>query len=206
MVEEEIAEGIKQDIIDVLLHVKDSLEREDAEDLSQWSNHMIHCAALYRDQHAIYVGIIAYSLSKSISKKNAAKDDWDNFVSNLIKEVKQAIDAMENDEHKKFDSLLKSIMKRISDFDKSFSDYVGYVLDFAKVQKGARIYDHGLSLSSVAEMLGINKWELMEKVGETKSKGFEFLVTKKPKERLDELKKIMGLPVNKSPKKSKRKR
>lgn len=188
---DKVPEGVKHDIIDVLDHIKDALERLDAEDLSEWSNHIIHSAAIYRDERAIYVGMIAYSLSKSINKKKPAKEKWNSFITNMLKELTLAIEAMEKNNLSKFDSLIKSMLKRIADFDKSFSDYVEYVLDFSKVQKGARIYEHGLSLSSVAEMLGISKWELMRKVGERRIPEHKFLTTKSSKKRLEELKNML---------------
>ena len=85
------------------------------------------------------------------------------------------------------------MMKKISDFDKSFSHYVTHVLEFSKIQKGAKIYEHGISLASVAEMLGISKWDLMRKVGELKEKPRDVRrlgITKTPKQRLEELRKI----------------
>lgn len=188
---EEMPEGLKEDLIDVMMHVKDALERLDINELSKWSNHVIHSAAIYQDQRAIYVGIIAYSLAKSINKKPPAKERWNTFITNMLKELVLAIEYLEKNKVKKFDLLIKSMLKRIADFDKSFSDYVEYVLDFSKVQKGARIYEHGISLGSVAKMVGINKWELMKKVGERRTKEHKFLVTKSSKKRLQELKRIL---------------
>jgi hypothetical protein len=187
---EAMQESVKQDIIDVLLHVKDALERLDSQDLSDWSNRIIHSAAIYRDKRAIFVGIIAYSLSKSIAKKESAKDEWNNFLTNMLRELTLASEAIEKDSFTKFDSLVSSMLKQIADFDRSFSNYVEYVLEFSKLQKGARIYEHGLSLSSVAEMMGVSKWDLMRKVGETKAQEYKYLITKSSKERLEELKKL----------------
>lgn len=183
-------ENVKQDIIDALYHIKDALERLDGEELSDWSNRVIHAEAIYRDKRAMFVGIIAYSLSKSIAKKESAKEEWNNFLTNMLKELVLASEALENDNFTRLDLLIKSMLNRISNFDKSFSNYVEYVLEFSRLQKGAKIYEHGLSLSSVAEMMGINKWDLMQKIGETKAPEHKYLVTKSSKERLEELKKI----------------
>jgi hypothetical protein len=187
---EAMQESVRQDIIDVLLHVKDALERLDGEELSDWSNRVIHSAAIYRDKGAIFIGIIAYSLSKSIAKKESAKEEWNNFLTNMLRELTLASEALEKSNFTKFDSLVSSMLKRIADFDRSFSNYVEYVLEFSKLQKGARIYEHGLSLSSVAEMMGVSKWDLMRKVGETKAQEYKYLITKSSKERLEELKKL----------------
>jgi hypothetical protein len=190
MPDDEMTADVKHDMIDMLYHVKDALERLDSADLSDWSNHLIHAAAIYRDKRAVFLAIIAYSLAKSVEKKDSAKDAWDSFQENMLKDIVAAVEALEKEDIKTFDLMVKSMLKRIADFDKSFSNYVEYVLEFSKLQKGARIYEHGLSLSSVAEMMGVSKWDLMRKVGETKAQEYKYLITKSSKERLEELKKL----------------
>jgi hypothetical protein len=194
--EEALAENVRYDIIDVLEQVKDALERMDIDALSEWSNHIVHSIAIYREKRAVYVAIIAYSLSKLVEKKRehqVQKDKWSNFIANLLKEMVQAVEMLENKNIVKFDALIAQIMKQISDFDVSFSRYAQDVLEFSKVQKGARIYEHGISLSSIAEMLGVSKWDLMRKVGELKEKPEDehfFGITKSSKQRLEELKQL----------------
>ena len=193
---EALEENVRYDIIEVLEQVKDALERMDIDALSEWSNHIIHSIAIYREKRAVYVAIIAYSLSKLVEKTRehqVQKDKWSNFIANLLKEMVQAIEMLENKNIVKFDALITQIMKQISDFDVSFSRYAQDVLEFSKVQKGARIYEHGISLSSIAEMLGISKWDLMRKVGELKEKPEDehiFGITKSSKQRLEELNKL----------------
>jgi len=193
---EALEENVRYDIIDVLEQVKDALERMDIDALSEWSNHIIHSIAIYREKRAVYVAIIAYSLSKLVEKKRehqVQKDKWSNFIANLLKEMVQAVEMLESRNIVKFDALIAQIMKQISEFDVSFSRYAEEVLEFSKVQKGARIYEHGISLSSIAEMLGISKWDLMRKVGELKEKPEDehfFGITKNSKQRLEELKQL----------------
>ncbi|MDD5182029.1 MAG: hypothetical protein PHC66_02545 [Candidatus Nanoarchaeia archaeon] len=193
---EALAENVRYDLIEVLEQVKDALERMDIDALSEWSNHTIHSIAIYREKRAVYIAIIAYSLSKLVEKKRehlVEKDKWSNFIANLLKEMVQAVEALESKNIGKFDALITQMMKQISDFDVSFSRYAQEVLEFSKVQKGARIYEHGISLSGIAEMLGVSKWDLMRKVGELKEKPEEehvFGVTKSSKQRLEELKKL----------------
>jgi hypothetical protein len=193
---EALQENVRYDIIEVLEHVKDALERMDIDALSEWSNHIVHSIAIYREKRAVYVAIIAYSLSKLVEKKRehlAQTDKWSNFIANLLKEMVLAVETLESRNIVKFDALIAQMMKQISEFDVSFSRYAEEVLEFSKVQKGARIYEHGISLSSIAEMLGISKWELMRKVGELKEKPEDehfFGITKSSKQRLEELKQL----------------
>ena len=56
-------EKVCVDILDVLKHAKEALDKNDAEALSDWSNRVMHCAAIYNEKWAIYVAITTYSLS-----------------------------------------------------------------------------------------------------------------------------------------------
>ena len=91
----------------------------------------------------------------------------------------------------KFTGAIKSMLKEISDFDSSFGRYAEDILEFSKIQKGAKVYEHGLSLSSVAEMIGVSKWDLMKKIGEIKESG-EVETPKTVKERFKRLKEMVG--------------
>ena len=42
-------------------------------------------------------------------------------------------------------------------------------MEFARVKKGSRMYEHGISLGQAAAAAGITKWELMPIAGETKT-------------------------------------
>ena len=193
---DETDENVLIDIADVLDHIKDALERLDIDELSEWSNRVIHSIAIHRDKRAIYAAIIAYSLSKLVEKnkeKYVNKQKWNNFITNMLKNLVRASEAIEKRKFSVFDNLMTLMLKMISEFDAAFSHYVEHVIEFSKVQKGAKIYEHGISLASIAEMLDINKWELMKKVGELKerpSKAAEFGITKTPRKRLEELKQI----------------
>ena len=59
-------------------------------------------------------------------------------------------------------------MKRISVFEKKIGKYITEVLQQAKIKKGGRIYEHGLSVGMSAQIMGISKWELMDYLGATK--------------------------------------
>ena len=76
-------------------------------------------------------------------------------------------------------------------FDKSFSKYVERVLDFSKIQKGIKLHQHGLSLNTVAKLVGVSEWDLMKKVGETKERNTAELTSQKIKDRYNLARKIL---------------
>ena len=185
-------EEVCRDILAVLKGVKESLKNMDSRGLSDWSNRLTHCAVIHGEETAIYIAMIAYSLSKTVDKeiiRTEHKKEWDNFMEKMSIDLTEAIFLLQNKEFKEFDKIIVKIMKEIYEFDRSFSKYVQEVLDFAKVQKGAKIYEHGLSLSSVAKMMGITKWELMPKVGE--SKVHEYAEPLTAKQRFEKAKKLL---------------
>jgi DNA-binding FrmR family transcriptional regulator len=184
-----------KDIIAVLAEARGALLKYDSRVLSEASNHTIHCIGVYQSQRALYAAIIIYALSKIVEKETVKEqhpEEFEDFVRGMAENLEAAAEFVEKKDFKKFDSAVKGMLEQISEFDKSFSSYVQKVIEFAKLKKGASIYEHGISLSSVAKMLGVSKWDLMEKVSETKV--YEKKETKAiaPRQRIIKAKKILG--------------
>ncbi len=187
----EIEEEVCIDLIGTLKQIKYAVDAEDAESLKELSNHTIHCSSIYLEKRALYIAMITYSLSRIIEKgpiKKANKKEFEDFTKNMKNKIENLINFLEERKFQKIDECIKKMFKDVSNFDKYFGKYIKDVLDFSRIQKGTKIYEHGLSLSSVAELIGISKWDLMEKVGETK----EFDSPPEDiKERFQRLKKII---------------
>lgn len=184
-----------KDIIALLKDAKEALLKYDSKTLSRVSNHTIHCTGLFQSQRALYVAIIAYSLSKIVEKSVVGEQQsgiFNDFINGIAENLDAAVEFIENKDFKKFDNALRSIIKEISEFDKSFSAYIQEIIEFAKVQKGASISEHGISLSSVAKITGVSKWDLMKKVSETKVYEKKESKAVSPRERLTKAKKILG--------------
>ena len=45
--------------------------------------------------------------------------------------------------------------------------YVDEVLDKARITKGSRLFEHGLSAKRAAEIMGVSEWELISYTGKT---------------------------------------
>jgi len=190
---EPMKEEVCKDLLETLNEIKKALELLDADELRNLSDHTIHCSAIHQEKRAIYIAIITYSLSKIIAKETIRKyheEEFNDFIKGVSENLNALIDFLEKRDFEKVEEMIKSILKAIAEFDKSFGKYAQHVLDFAKIKKGAKIYEHGLSLSSVAKMLGISKWELMEKVGETKLHE-EIVTPLSVKKRFERLKKLL---------------
>ena len=55
----------------------------------------------------------------------------------------------------------------VSEKDTQLNLYAGDVLHHAKIKKGCKICDHGVSCAKSAELLDISQWELMQYMGKT---------------------------------------
>ena len=51
------------------------------------------------------------------------------------------------------------------------------VIEEAKIKKGYKLHEHGISLGRTAEILGISQWELMNYVGKTKISDVDIVPT-----------------------------
>ena len=78
--------------------------------------------------------------------------------------------------------IMKDIMNLISEVDSKIKMYIEEVISQAKIKKGSKIYEHGISAARAAEILGISQWELMGYIGNTVSS--ENISTGRAKKRL----------------------
>ena len=55
----------------------------------------------------------------------------------------------------------------IGKIDEKLELYIEEVIEKSKIKKGSIIYEHGISVGKVAELLGLSTWELMNYIGKT---------------------------------------
>ena len=189
------SDEVCKDIISVHTETRKALKNEYTQELSELSNHTIHCVGIYQSKRALAVAIIIYALSKILEKesiKQQHKDELKDFLEGMASNVDAAVKFLKASDFEKFDNATKNMIKEISDFDNSFSQYIQQVVEFSKIQKGAKMYEHGLSLSSVAELLDVSKWDLMRKVAETKVHEEKPGKAPETKERLKKARNLLG--------------
>jgi hypothetical protein len=188
-----IHEDVCIDLTKTLESIQDALSKRDAKELSELSNHTMHCSSIYREKRALFIAMISYSLGKIVDKGELERkyaEELEDFVDGMVKNFGALIDFIKKRDFEKVDNAINNMLKTISDFDASFGTYVDDILEFSKIQKGAKAYEHGLSLSNIAEMIGVSKWDLMKKVGETKIHE-EMGAPKNVKERFEKMKKLL---------------
>ncbi len=151
---------VKQDILNVLDKAIYHLKSRDADALKELSNHTIHDASIFQDEDSIAIAVITYAISKLMERARFNTSlfirSFDEMRLDLIKENYYA-----------YKKEATNVIKSISSIDSKYKKYVVEIINQAKIKKGSKIYDHGISLARAASMLGISQWELMSYIGKT---------------------------------------
>ncbi|MBI4144571.1 hypothetical protein HY486_04960 [Candidatus Woesearchaeota archaeon] len=150
----------KKDILNVLRRAQKALQQKDYRVMAEASNHVIHDASIYQDEDTIHTAIIIYALSK-VMQKCLEKNTTINIT------LKESISAVENDNYTEYNRQLKNVAKTIQKTDDKISAYVTEVIEKARLKKGYKMHEHGLSTAKISELLGISQWELQNYLGKT---------------------------------------
>lgn len=153
-------EQIKLDLLTVLTKSEAYVSFSDSAKLKELSDHTIHNAGIYADENSLKMAIIVYSLSKMIERglKEPSKFTY------LIQEAKT---QLENNKEEEFRQTLGKLLDQISHEDSKIGMYVEEVIRQAKIKKGSKLIEHGLSTNQAAHLLGVTSWELMHYIGKT---------------------------------------
>lgn len=161
-------ETIKKDIINILRKAIPVIRKEDVFGLKELSNHTIHDASIFQDKDSILIAIVIYGLSKIIARSEGRTDEWDKEKEPIIKEIERAHTFLQNGQDEEYRDKIKKLLRNIGKMDEELQLYIQDVFERAKIIKGARLYEHGISIGRAADFLGISQWELMSYVGKTK--------------------------------------
>jgi hypothetical protein len=153
-------EQVKKDILIVLKSSIDCLSKNLCSLLQSTSDKVIHNASIFQDEYSTSVAIIIYALAKMSERTN-------DINPQIISELKSAYDKLNSGNENAFLQDLKDLMNLIENEDRKAKYYFKHVIDKAKIKKGTKIYDHGISSKRVADMLGRSQWELMSYIGRT---------------------------------------
>lgn len=162
--------GLKRDVISVLEGVIQSFSKYDPDSIMELSDHITHSASIYQDEDTLLVAIIVYSIGKIIAKgkiRRYPQDAWNDFVTNVKYNLDCSLKAIKSNNHVLFHKCLTDIQKSIIMLESTFMTYIDYVVDNAKIKKGTKMYEHGISLGRIAKLFGVSEWELMSYAGKT---------------------------------------
>lgn len=160
-------ETIRQNIVVDLRKAIPAIKKEDVPTLKELSNQTIKDVSILQSRNLTLVAIIIYSLSKIIARSEEMPNQWDKTKERIIKNLDRARSFLEKKQEDDYKVRIKRVLKYIGKVDESLKLYIEDVLDKAKIIKGARLYEQGLSVGRAAEFLGISQWELMSYIGKT---------------------------------------
>jgi len=154
---------IKQDILAVLQKAVSLIETEEypSQGLTEISDHIIHNASLYQDEDSTLIAVLTYALSKTIQKLCEQEKQFRQFSEPL----KKMHHYLSKNNIKLFRKEISKALGHIRKTDKRLKTYVEEALDRARIKKGSKLHEHGISIARTANILGISQWELQEYIG-----------------------------------------
>lgn len=159
---------IKERVLEILEKILGAVKEKDVIALKLLSNQTIHNASIFQDDYSISTAVIAYSLSKIIERYrfNETKE-WLKFHNDIVNDLSNARKELLGENIEVYKSILKNIFKIIEEFDHRLAIYIQQVIEKSKIKKGSVIFEHGISIARVAQLLGVSRWDLMSYVGKT---------------------------------------
>lgn len=152
---------VKKDILNVLRQTISLIKKQELLKLRELSDHVIKNASVFQDKYSISIAITIYSISK-IYRNSKEVDDF--IITHLNNTVKFLEEGNLND----YESELKKIIKDISEKDSQTKFYIQEVLERAQIKKASKMFEHGISMGLVADILGVSQWDLMDYIGKTR--------------------------------------
>ena len=111
--------------------------------------------------------VLIYALSKLVERKDYDRiENWDDFVVEFNIAIDKAIAALRKNNSELYAANMLNARKILESVSIDFERYIKEVLRKASINKGGRIYEHGISLGQTANLLGITQWELLEYTGQ----------------------------------------
>jgi len=151
---------------------------EDAFRLKELSNQTIHSVSAHQDTGNITMAVIVYALSKLVERKASLKiKNWDSLIKKIESEFSLAIKALRENKIDKYEEYMRMARKSLSPTSLSMKSYLQEILRKASINKGSKIYEHGISMEQTAHILGITQWELSEYTGQTRIPDAKYNVT-----------------------------
>lgn len=157
---------IKEDILSVLKQAVDILKSAETpvQDLSELSNHVIHDASIFQDEDSVSIAVLIYALSNVVEYCHEKNISYASLIKNVEKAHKQ---LAKNDVYN-YKKTVKQLFRQIKDIDKKLKLYVKEVIDRARIKKGSKLHQHGISIAKASEILGLTQWELQDYIGKQK--------------------------------------
>ena len=154
-------------IAHVLQEAKKALINNDPIKLKELSNHTIHSSCHYQDVGSITIAVLLYALSKLIERSDYKKiRGWDLFTKKFNSFLDLASKAIEERNQKKYEEYIQKARSTLTSNSVSLKPYIQEIINKSSINKGSKIYEHGISMEQTAKLLGVSLWELSDYIGQ----------------------------------------
>lgn len=172
-------------LMGVLHETQQALQESDSFKLHELSDQIIHSASIYQHTDVLTVAVVIYSLHKIVTRKDQINPrDWNAFVKKFNAEIEKALTAFEERDGSEATRHIDHAKELLEiTIGKKLGAYVQDVLKKASVNKATKMYEHGISLSHTAHLLGLTQWDLLEYVGQREPSNSAFSATIDQKKR-----------------------
>ncbi len=158
-----------------MIRIKNAFKDRDSFKLREIANDAIKEAVLSGDKDLANIAILAYSLSKILSKLHFRKrSEWKKFTKETERALYGLVGRSKNGE---LAHVCDELIKLVEKIDKNAGNYTRGIVYKARVKLASEAYALGLSLSSAADLTGADKYELARYVGATKVHDRPFVKT-----------------------------
>lgn len=177
--------------LDILKKLNEAIMSNDYVKIKKLSNRTIHSASANQDTDSISLAVIVYALSKILEReKYRSYPQWNEFYSKIRDVIEEAYKRYKEKDFDGFRNALFKISGSIKKIKGNLRRYLEQVFRNAKINKGSRIYEHGISFSQTASIMGISVWELAEYIGQTRIADVDMSITKEIEERISYIKNL----------------
>ncbi|MFH1637822.1 MAG: hypothetical protein ABIB71_05340 [Candidatus Woesearchaeota archaeon] len=181
-------------ILETLTEASAAFSAMDSRKLKGVSDYTLHYAGIFQDPDSVNMAIIIYSLAKIVERRKMYKHiKWESFSKKILKKIEGARNALEKENFVTYSNHIKNLMMLMGKAESKFGEYVTEVINQAKIKKGSKVFEHGISVGRAAEIMGISPWELMEYVGHTRIMDKTPMLSMTAKKRLQEARRIFNL-------------
>ncbi len=144
-------------------HSEDALEQRDALALRRVSAEALSEAAVEGHREHILLALVDYALSKLLSKTHYS-DIGDKFFEKIMRGFRKARDGPKKETIHNLEKIEDLVIK----LDAKEGNYQENLMDKARVKKGSKLYEQGLSLRRAAELTGADATSILDYVGGSK--------------------------------------
>ena len=164
----------KEEIIRILKEATIAISNQDPVKLQLLSDDAVNMASISQATDTINLAVIMYALSKIMIRKHYSNEKmWLDLIKKISASLSLAITSLREEDYKNFAKHLQKIRQLIESKSSGMTPYIKDIVEKAKINKASKIYEHGISLSQTADLLGITQWELADYIGQKKVDSYE---------------------------------